>query len=260
MSERKLFVQHIRTIPTIDIRYWSFALSGMVRTPLILSYEELLGYPVESQSNTIVCTSGHDLFGYARWHGVGLQTLLNKVEIDPAARYATAYSADGYSATYPLDLLRWSTLVTHMNNEPLPPEHGYPARIVVHGAAGYKMPKWVNRIDLTAEPVLGFWEQRGASLQGDLPSIAALRSAQIRVDGNIILSGEANTSLIHIRIDGEAWIPLRADEIIYASDQLTYWQTVWTPPYAGDFQIEVRAADNATPAATIIRIPPELLA
>jgi len=230
MLEPKLFVQHIRSIPTIDVRYWSFALSGMVRTPLILSYNELLAFPAEIYLSTIACVSGNGLFGTANWRGVRVDDLLHKLEIDPVVNYATAYSIDGYSATYTLDMLRRALLITHMNDAILPVEHGFPARLIIHGSAGYKMPKWVNRIDLTAEPVLGFWEQRGASLEGGIPAVVSLDSAQMQPDQTVVLRGEANSIFIQIRIDGGAWIALGAAEIVRKSSHLVKWQMSWIPP------------------------------
>jgi DMSO/TMAO reductase YedYZ molybdopterin-dependent catalytic subunit len=263
MPERRLFVQHIRAIPTIDVRYWSFALSGMVRTPLILSYAELIALPARDYPCAIACTAGNGLYGAAQWRGVAVADLLSHIEIDPRVAYATAYSADGYSAHYPLSALQDAMLITHLDGTILPPEHGYPVRLMLHGRAGYKMPKWIMRIDLTAAPTDGFWESRGESSEGYSPAIAVVRGAQMQPDGVLLLSGEANTTSIQIRIDGGDWQPLDPTAITRQSAHHVEWRARWQAPYPGDFVIETRhhaPSQAGNPTSTIIRVPPEYFA
>ena len=124
-----------------------------VRRPLILSYADLLALPTQTLRCAITCAapnSDQPLIGEAVWRGVPLQTLLDELDNPPNAHYAHIAAADGYTTVLPLDALAQTLLVTAMDDAPLPLEHGYPARLIAPGLHGYKMPKWIERIELDA--------------------------------------------------------------------------------------------------------------
>lgn len=252
------FRQNIRTIPTINPNYWSFVIHGSVRHPLIHSLDEVRALPAQTFRCAVTCAgmssnrraaADHPLIGEADWHGVPLSALLDRVEIDPAVRYARLHAADGYITVLPLERLAESFLVYAMNDAPLPPEHGFPARLIAPGRGGYKMPKWIERVELTTSPDGGFWEARGWSLAGDAPTTAAITDHQptasdvIRLQGVAYAGGRAITAL-ELSVDGGAAMPISftpADPFT-----LTRWQIDWLPPGAGDFHVRLRASDGQT--------------
>ncbi|MDW8337962.1 MAG: molybdopterin-dependent oxidoreductase, partial [Thermoleophilia bacterium] len=87
----------------------------------------------------------------------------------PSARYAVAHAEEGYTANVPIELLRHplSVLATHADGEPLPPEHGWPLRLVIAGKYFWKSAKWLRRIELTSDDRPGFWERYGYSNDAD---------------------------------------------------------------------------------------------
>ncbi len=254
------FQQQIRSIPNVNPNFWSFSIGGSVRRPLILSYADLLALPAQTLRCAIACAgenSDHPLIGEANWRGVAIGTLLDELDIDPNARFARVSAADGYTTVLPLDALAQTLLVTAMDDAPLPPEHGYPARLIAPGLHGYKMPKWIERIELTASADGGFWEARGGSLDGAASVKAAITAHEQSADSVVSLSGIAYAPAlisIEISIDGGGWMPVAfttADP-----HALTHWRVDWTPPASGDYQVTVRASAGHADAqhSRVVRI------
>lgn len=264
MAVQRLFQQHIRTIPSLNPAYWSFAIIGRLRRPFILSFDDLRQFPAQSQRSVIACvaTSSHrPLLGEALWRGVPMSALLAEIDLDPAARFARVHAADGYTTVLPLDALANTLLAYEMDGAPLPSEHGFPARLIAPGLHGYKMPKWVERIELTDTPDGGFWESRGWSLHGAADVKAAFLSHEHHTDGSLTLSGVAYSGAqpvasVSVSIDGGDWMP-----VSFTQDDphaLARWQVDWTPSGLGDYHARVRAYAVNTPKhaehARVIRI------
>jgi DMSO/TMAO reductase YedYZ molybdopterin-dependent catalytic subunit len=100
------------------------------------------------------------------WAGVRLSDLFAECGPEPAARFAWSHGADhgvfngvaceAYVKDLPLDLVGADVLVAcEMNGAPLPPEHGYPARLVVPGYYGTNSVKWLSRITLAERRATG---------------------------------------------------------------------------------------------------------
>jgi hypothetical protein len=244
-----LYQQSLRTIPAVNPNFWSFAITGAVSRPLILSYADLQTFATRRVRVAVVCagtSADRPLMGEALWRGVPVSSLLDELTINPAARYARVHAADGYSAVLPLKRLANALLVFEMDGAPLPPEHGWPARLIAPGLHGYKMPKWIERVELTAAPDGGFWEARGWPLDG----VAGLRAAildyapKLADPAVIALSGvfhsaDPTATAIQMSVDGGGWMP-----ISFTPGEpftLTRWQIDWTPPGAGDYCVRVRA-------------------
>lgn len=244
------FHQHIRRIPPIHPAYWSFTIAGMGERPLILSYEEVLALPAVDVTCTLMCSgNGSPRTATATWRGVPIKTLLDRLNIP--AQHARFVSADGYSTGLPLDKLTNALLVYAINGEALSHEHGFPARLVVPGLYGYKMPKWITRMELTDTPAVGFWEARGWSADGAAQTTVAILSPHHReaVSGVVTIrgtafAGEQDISHIEVNIDNGPWmsVPFTPG----ARYCLTEWQIDWSPPAPGDYHIQVRAWDVAS--------------
>ena len=95
--------------------------------------------------------------------------LMKLITVKPEAKYVMVLAEQGYTSNVPLeDLLRPTTLFAlKENEEPLPPEHGYPARLVVPHLYAWKSVKWVRGVEFMAQNSPGFWEQNGYHLYGD---------------------------------------------------------------------------------------------
>ena len=101
------------------------------------------------------------------WQGVSVDTLLDAVEHDAA--FLMAFCDGGYTTNLPLeDVTDGKAWVAYVyDGEPLDPEHGGPARLLVPHLYFWKSAKWVRGLDLRDEDEPGFWESNGYHIRGD---------------------------------------------------------------------------------------------
>jgi DMSO/TMAO reductase YedYZ molybdopterin-dependent catalytic subunit len=104
-----------------------------------------------------------------RWEGVLFTEVAKLLKLKPEAKYVMVLAEQGYTSNVPLaDLLRPTSLFAlKENGEPLPPEHGYPVRLVVPHLYAWKSVKWVRGLEFMAQDTPGFWEQNGYHIYGD---------------------------------------------------------------------------------------------
>lgn len=168
------FERHHNGVPDIDPRFHRLVIHGLVKQPLMFSVENLLRYPMRSQTIFIECGgnsnagwhaepiqrpvgSFHGLVSCCEWTGVPLAILLDQAGVDPAATWVVAEGADAavMNVSLPVSKLRDDALVAlYQNGERIRPENGYPLRLVVPGWEGVVNVKWLRRLQLTTEPVM----------------------------------------------------------------------------------------------------------
>ena len=121
---------------------------------------------------TIACVSnevGGNLVGNAKWTGVRLTDVLDMAGVQPGATQIVPRSVDGWTAGFPTSWVtdpsrpRDALIAVKMNDEPLPAEHGFPARLIVPGLYGYvSATKWLAELELTTlEAFDAYWVPRG---------------------------------------------------------------------------------------------------
>ena len=105
------------------------------------------------------------------WTGVHLSTIFELARPLPQATHVTFQCfGNVYQESLPLaEALEPKTLLAYgINCATLPLQHGFPLRLVIPRKLGYKNAKYVHRIELADEPVLGFWEGFGYTYEGDV--------------------------------------------------------------------------------------------
>ncbi|KQO10566.1 molybdopterin-binding protein [Agreia sp. Leaf244] len=152
--------------PRIDIADWSFSItteSGAVTT---WSWDQLMALPIEDVHTDIHCVTRWSKLGTS-WRGVSLDTLF--ADIDTSDEYTMVSSYGGYTTNVPLeDLLGGKAWIAfEFDGEPLDPEHGGPARLLVPHLYFWKSAKWVHGIRMHSDDDPGFWEQNGYNMYGD---------------------------------------------------------------------------------------------
>jgi DMSO/TMAO reductase YedYZ molybdopterin-dependent catalytic subunit len=152
--------------PRIDTADWSFSItteSGVVKT---WSWDELMALPVEDVHTDIHCVTRWSKLG-TTWRGVSLDTLF--ADIDTSDAYTMVDSYGGYTTNVPLeDLLDGKAWIAfEFDGEPLDPEHGGPARLLIPHLYFWKSAKWVHGIRMHSNDDPGFWEQNGYNMYGD---------------------------------------------------------------------------------------------
>ncbi|HEY7463055.1 MAG TPA: sulfite oxidase-like oxidoreductase [Candidatus Limnocylindria bacterium] len=154
--------------PRIDLADWQFTIDGLVRQPVSWSWDEIHALSTRDFTVDISCVTKWTKLD-TRWTGVSVDTLLEQVELDPAARYVVAHSYGGYTTNLPLtDVLNGQAFVAwDHDGQPLEPAHGGPARLVVPHLYFWKSAKWLRGLRLLADDEPGFWESLGYHNRGD---------------------------------------------------------------------------------------------
>ncbi len=103
------------------------------------------------------------------WEGIAIETLLQQATYDGSPSHALAFCDGDYTTNLPLaDLLgHQAWLVFAYAGQPLPPEHGGPARLLIPHLYFWKSAKWVRGLQLVEKDEPGFWESLGYHNYGD---------------------------------------------------------------------------------------------
>ena len=152
--------------PHTPVEEWSFALSGAIDEPVSWQWEEFLALPAEVITTDIHCVTKWSKLD-TTWKGVSVDTLLEGIGSD--APYVTAWCDGGYTTNLALkDVTNGRAWVAYeFAGEPLRPEHGGPARLLVPHLYFWKSAKWVQGLRLVKEDAPGFWESNGYNMYGD---------------------------------------------------------------------------------------------
>ena len=152
--------------PRTPLDEWSFTISGEVDEPVSWSWEDLLALPAETFTVDIHCVTKWTKFD-TTWKGVSVDTLFEGVETE--ADFVTAWCDGDYTTNLDLEDVTGGRawLAYEFGGEPLEPEHGGPARLLVPHLYLWKSAKWVRGLTLTTDDEPGFWEAAGYHNRGD---------------------------------------------------------------------------------------------
>ncbi|HEX9618010.1 MAG TPA: sulfite oxidase-like oxidoreductase [Anaerolineales bacterium] len=154
--------------PRTPLDQWTFSIEGLVSKPIRWTWEEFLQIPSMTTVVDIHCVTKWSKLD-TRWEGVSLDTLLENVEPDPSAQYLLAFCDGGYTTNLPLsEVTNGKAFVAYRyEGQPLAPEHGGPARLVVPHLYFWKSAKWIRGLRLMENDRPGFWESLGYHQVGD---------------------------------------------------------------------------------------------
>jgi len=171
-------------IPYVDERTWQLQVGGQVERPLTLTLDDVKARPSRTLAVTMECAgNGRALLspralsqpwlleavGTAEWTGTPLAPILEEAGVRRGAVEAVFTGLDRgvqgdveqiYERSLPLDEVRRDELLLayEINGQPLPPQHGFPLRLVVPGWYGMTHVKWLQSITVVDEPFSG-WQQ-----------------------------------------------------------------------------------------------------
>jgi DMSO/TMAO reductase YedYZ molybdopterin-dependent catalytic subunit len=233
-------------IPRIDPGTWSLRITGEVENEVELTWDELIGLPLEESVTTLTCVSnevGGDLIGTALWLGYPIRELLKRARPTAGADMVLSRSIDGFTAGTPLAVLeeedRNAILAIGMNGEPLPEEHGFPVRMVVPGLYGYvSATKWVVALEVTRfDRASAYWTDRGWGAKGPIKIQSRIDVAKRDGDG-LLVAGVAwhqhtGVSRVEVQVDDRPWVEAELADAI-SIDTWVQWR------YRGD----VRPGDH----------------
>jgi DMSO/TMAO reductase YedYZ molybdopterin-dependent catalytic subunit len=283
----RFFVRNHAPTPVIDASGWRLRIDGEgVREPVTYTYRDLWDLPLTSVVRTIECAgnrrvffghacrrsfagtqSGPGAIGTAEWTGVRLRDVLSPAGIGPNARQVMPEGLDG-PGRRPMPVTKAladdTLLALAMNGDVLPPDHGFPARVVVSGWLGAASIKWVGRIVVSNEDLYVPWNTDDYTLLGpdypptgdspgvpitdmpvaslvELPLPARMRPGRQVIRGRAY-AGHPRIQQVACGVDDGPW---QDATLLPPIERATWvrWQFVWdaTP---GDHELRVRATDE----------------
>lgn len=277
-------------VPRIDPATWRLVVEGSsVSKPRSFSYDEIIGMPSTSVIRAIECAGNARSFfelshgkkvpgtqwklggiGVAEWTGVPLREILDRAGLQKSAMDVMPEGLDEKKIRRPIPIgkaMAEDTLVVYaMNGQPLPPDHGFPVRMLVPGWVGISHVKWLGRIEVSNHPLYSDYNTKRYVLIG--PNYAATPAAlgpslttqkvksafELPWDGEgptgkRVLrgrswSGEGSIRSVELSLDdGRTWkqARLREPNMPFA---WTRWDFEWDAK-PGHYQLQARATDSS---------------
>jgi DMSO/TMAO reductase YedYZ molybdopterin-dependent catalytic subunit len=167
-EERDFPVLSLGPTPKIDIAHWKLEITGLVRQPLVFTWEEFNRLPMIEWTKDIHCVTKWSKLD-TRWRGVPFDELMRLAGVSGGATHLVAHSYDDYTTNLPVaDITGGQAMVAvAYENGPIHAEHGGPARIVLPHLYFWKSAKWLRKLEFIDHDEPGFWEVRGYHNYGD---------------------------------------------------------------------------------------------
>lgn len=247
------FVRNHSRTPRVETASWRLRVEGSgVSRPLDLTYDDILAMPAASVIRYVECAgNGRSFFeetygrrasgtqwklgavGVAEWTGVPLREVLQRAGLKPTARDVMPEGLDELRVRRPMSVAKAleddTLLVYAMNGQILPPDHGFPARVLVPGWIGVANIKWVGRIEVSEQPIFSTWNTDsyvliGADYRPVPPARGPILSTQnIKSAFELPWDGEISAGRRLIR--GRSWSPFgRITKVEYTLDRGITWQ------------------------------------
>jgi sulfane dehydrogenase subunit SoxC len=282
-------------IPSVDASDWTLAIGGRVKHPLRLNLEEIKARPSKTFAVTLECAGNGrarlsprplsqpwliEAVGTAEWTGTPLKSLLDEAQpLDASAEVVFTGMDRGiqgdieqqYERSLPLEECRHDEvlLAYAINGQPLPPQHGFPLRLIVPGWYGMAHVKWLRGITVVAgqfggyQQAIAYHYRLGDNDSGvpvtrmlpralmvppgvpDFMSRVRFLAPSRQVLSGRAWSGRAPVTKVEVSTDGgRSWVTARLGDQVspYAWREWTY---EWDATRTGDYELMVRATDGA---------------
>lgn len=154
--------------PKLDVGSWTFSIEGLVERPTTWTWDQIHALARSTYDGDIHCVTTWSKLG-VNFDGVSVDTLLAAAGVLPTATHVLAFCHTRYTTNLPLaDVTGGKAWVAWgYEGQPLPVEHGGPARLLVPHLYFWKSAKWVAGLRLLDHDQRGFWEQNGYHDRGD---------------------------------------------------------------------------------------------
>lgn len=288
VPNRLFYVRNHFAVPEIDAAGWRVRVEGEVERPLSLSLADLMALPPRSLAVTLECAGNGrarmrpppggtpwewDAVSTARFTGTSLAHVLAASGVRPSAVEILFEGADRgevepgraepFARSLPLDAARHpeTILAWEMNGEPLPPEHGFPVRLVVPRRYAVASVKWLARIAAIPVPFRGFFQANKYVYEGmaGVPDGTPVTAMRVRAaiarpaDGERVpagpieiagtaWSGEGAIRRVEIRVDDGPWLDATLGEPAGRHGAVP-WVWVWRAA-RGRHVVSARATDD----------------
>lgn len=291
------FVRNNSSTPHIDQNTWRLQVEGSgVSHSREFTYDDILSLPSVSVIRAIECAgNGRSFFetqqgqrasgtqwklgaiGVAKWTGVPLRLVLERCGLKNTARDVMPIGLDESRGRRPMPIAKAlggdTLLVYAMNDQILPPDHGFPIRVLVPGWLGAASIKWVGRIEVSTEPLYSPWNTEdyvliGSDYEPRPPALGTVITTQVVKSafelapdallpaGRYLLRGRswsANGKIARVEVSldgGETWQTARLRKPNIAQAWVR-WDIDWLAQ-SGHYNLQARATDekgNTQPSA-----------
>ena len=282
-------------IPVVDTTSWRLEIDGLVERPLSISLDDLRARPAVEVVSTMECAGNGrvhvephvvsqpwllEAVGTGRWRGAALAPLLEEVGVAAGAvevlfegldRGVEGEEEQVYARSLPLgEAMRDDVLLAYdVNGAALPPQHGFPLRLLVPGWYGMTSVKWLARIRVLDRPFDGYQQRHSYRLRqeegetGEPLSRIQVRAlmvppgipeyltrARVVQAGECVLegrawSGEAEVAGVDVSTDGgESWADAELEPDSLGRWAWRRWRYEWNAE-PGEHELCCRARDDA---------------
>ena len=271
--------------PVIDASTWKLEIDGLVKKPMTLTLADIKARPRQEVTFTIECSGNHGLpffnggIGNARWAGTPLAPILKEAGVLDSGIEVVFWGTDEGEITRPDDVKfkqnfarsmsladamdPKNILCYEMNGAPLPPDNGFPLRLIAPGWYGIANAKWLKRIEVRdrrfESRFMGrdYVTLREEDHNGETVWVetsvgrARLKSAPARVthigsDYRIVgAAWGAPIDRVEVKIDDGPWMPATIDHSEEAEFAWKIWSLDWPNPPAGEHTVTSRAIDTS---------------
>jgi DMSO/TMAO reductase YedYZ molybdopterin-dependent catalytic subunit len=271
--------------PVIDADTWNLQIDGLVKNPTSLTLADIKARPRQEVTFTIECSGNDGLpffnggIGNAVWAGTPLAPILQEAGVLDEGIEVVFWCADEGEITRPDDVKfkqnfarsmsladamdAKNLLCYEMNGTPLPPDNGFPLRLVAPGWYGIANPKWLTRIEvrdrrfqnqfMARDYVTLREEERDGrtvwvetSVGRALLKSAPARVTQIASDYRVVgAAWGAPVERVEVKIDDGQWMPAVIDRSEEAEFAWKLWSLDWPDPQPGEHTVTSRAVDTS---------------
>ena len=258
-------------VPQLSHGDWRLRIHGMVDHEATYSFDDLARFDAVEKVTTLTCVSnpvGGNLISTGIWTGYRVADLLAAAGVHTDADMVLSTSIDGFTAGTPVQALtdaRDALLAVGLNGQPLPIEHGYPARLVVPGLYGYvSATKWVVDMELTRfDRAAAYWTRQGWAPRAPIKTESRIdvpKDGQKVPMGPVVFGGVAwaqnrGVRAVEVRIDDGGWQPAQQGAS-YSNETWRLWSFPWQAKSPGKHSITVRATDNSGAVQTADQASP----
>jgi len=282
-------------IPYVDESSWALRVGGRIRRNLTLTMAELKAMPSTTLAVTLECAGNgrartsprplsqpwlNEAVGTAEWTGAPLRSILDEAGLVDGATDVVFTGLDRgvqgevmqqYERSLSLeDAMREEVLLAWaVNSEPLPPQHGFPLRLIVPGWYGMTSVKWLRSITVIDRSFEGYQQARAyhfRTVEGDagepvtrmlpralmippgvpdfMSRVRFVEPSTVKVEGRA-WSGRGSITKVELSVDGgSSWRQADLGGEV-SKHAWRGWSCEWDARRPGDYELRVRATDSA---------------